>query len=650
MFSKPLIPVSRPTQATAPRGDCAAADTTVTISKSQRRSLGKTDAMRGPTRQYVPRANRRRRSRRVWFARAALLSLSAVGLVLHSRQSWDTPAPDELDVLVAVNTVPRNKHLIRSARETWGKTVSVLYGSCDKFDSFVTKLDIDCQEYPPIFSWKVLFEEALKTPARWYLKADDDTFIHSDQLLALIRRLDRSYSYNHKSFVYLGRLGFGREYERAELGLNGRPFVLGGSGVLLSREALLQLKEVFPTCFNSHVQSRHSDTLLGLCVYSIYPKYHRSHAAMYARYAKVFLPFYPRLSINTTRPYTGSTVDYLSHSNSVTLHSLKSPCDVALIHQQRELSLSLPTKHRSTYSFNHLYRWRQDCRETCSCTPVDWLEKRCDGTIDTRDHCRLIPRVDQKILIDQTFVVSLTAEGAAPVINFLMQWVIFSPNVVFFRGLRGHATARLQPGETGVKQTFARIFREALRRRLKTIAIFEDDVLFCCKYDERLLALLNQPECSCFLNTKSGCPPGILLLGATSWDDKNLEWMDMEKSQNPGLQCVGHHKKLFGAFAVIFNVDILPVLLQLFQSTDEPLDWYWSHLADIGYPVRSAFPFINIADVGHVSSVADRVGTKNLTKLKEIASTRRVKHGWDREEFVTPTSIKNVWYHNLANC
>jgi GR25 family glycosyltransferase involved in LPS biosynthesis len=194
----------------------------------------------------------------------------------------------------------------------------------------------------------------------------------------------------------------------------------------------------------------------------------------------------------------------------------------------------------------------------------------------------------------------------------------------------------LTAGEEGVRISFKRIFERALSAGLETIMIFEDDVQFHHDFDHLFKELLKDPGCSCFLNSRSGCHPGVLLLGVTSWHRDNLPWMEYEKSLKPGRMCLSHHPKNFGAFAVVLNLQVVPTLMRLMSNTQYPLDWYWSELANLGFVVRTAYPFLSIPDVSHPSAVKNRFGTKTAEELYTLARKRMKQHGWDQAIYINP--------------
>jgi len=530
-------------------------------------------------------------------------------------------------ILVGLNTVKSNADLVHAIRQTWGREVDLLITSCSKFTRGVRKISTPCDEYPPIETWRALLEEMHTRDFDWYLKVDDDTYVDAANLRLLVNHLEHTDDYNHLKFVYIGATGYGREFERESLGLQGKPFVLGGSGVLMSRKALQAVRNILATCMRRRVKARHSDTLLAGCIYSLFSDYDVSHKDLFSKFSAHFTPYYPAVKLTRTMPYAESTVPTIMQQPNtfVTMHSVKSACLLTLLHGQVKHAMRTPPSFKSPYTYNPLYR----LRKTRS------MMKNLNFTLQRQENlCPLSASYQVSWEVDATHVLSFTASRAHGILRYLSTIGSLGNHVKHFRAQKGTQYGRLSPGEVGVKRSFRSMFQDAINKQLGTIAIFEDDVLFVEDYGNRLESLLSDPECSCFLNSATGCPPGVLLLGATSWGSRNIEWMDYEKSMNVDKRCVEYQPSMFGAFAGIYNVDLLKLLIELFDETDEPLDWYWSKLADIGFVIRVAFPFLNIADVSHESSVRDRTGVHDARILSKIAEDRRAQHAWNRETYI----------------
>lgn len=267
--------------------------------------------------------------------------------------------------------------------------------------------------------------------------------------------------------------------------------------------------------------------------------------------------------------------------------------------------------------------------------PKNWRH----ASVPPVSRCRL-PGDSLDISVSMTYVLTLNSSSSVALDTYLHSLPqLYSP-IFVFHAIRGHfALNGLSKGEVGVRQSFVNIFQDALEKRAKTILIFEDDINFIINYGEAFQNILRDSQCSCFLDSRTGCYPGILLLGATPWGKGSVPCMEEEAAATKGL-CVEHMPKNFGAFAVMMNTDVLPALMSMIKQTSMPLDWYWSELAKAGYVVRTAFPFLNIPDVAKKSSVKNRFQTEDLTELEDIARKRMSKHGWDRAIYINPHTGK----------
>ena len=129
-----------------------------------------------------------------------------------------------------------------------------------------------------------------------------------------------------------------------------------------------------------------------------------------------------------------------------------------------------------------------------------------------------------------TYVLTLNREVGDAIARYIRKASVLSANVtVVSRETAVSGVGELSSGEHAVRRSFQRIFTDALEPGYTTVAIFEDDVQFIENFETRIReTLYNEPECSCFLNSRTGCYPGMLLLGATSWGHQNLRFMQHE--------------------------------------------------------------------------------------------------------------------------
>ncbi|KAJ1535282.1 hypothetical protein HK096_002782, partial [Nowakowskiella sp. JEL0078] len=114
----------------------------------------------------------------------------------------------------------------------------------------ITGWQRDAHKNLPAF--KLLYEKFPK--ARWYLMIDDDTYVYFDTLLARLDEFDWSYP------LYLGNKNVFRGCDGVKEFGDGPNFAHGGSGIIISQEAIKQL--VKPTQFNECI-ARYRDCWAG---------------------------------------------------------------------------------------------------------------------------------------------------------------------------------------------------------------------------------------------------------------------------------------------------------------------------------------------------------------------------------------------------
>ena len=101
---------------------------------------------------------------------------------------------------------------------------------------------------------------------QWFLRADDDVYIHLPRLERFLNGLNSSQSH----FIGQAGLGRGPEFQRLRFNRN-ENFCMGGPGVLISRTTLVRLKGQLADCVQSFA-STHEDVEVSRCV--------RSHAQL----------------------------------------------------------------------------------------------------------------------------------------------------------------------------------------------------------------------------------------------------------------------------------------------------------------------------------------------------------------------------------
>ncbi|CAH0754363.1 unnamed protein product [Bemisia tabaci] len=94
----------------------------------------------------------------------------------------------------------------------------------------------------------------------WFMRADDDLYVHPEKLAAFLRSVDSSKSY------YIGQAGRGNQKEFGLLSLEyDENFCMGGPGVILSRATLAKIAPHTKECLQN-LYTTHEDVELGRCV------------------------------------------------------------------------------------------------------------------------------------------------------------------------------------------------------------------------------------------------------------------------------------------------------------------------------------------------------------------------------------------------
>jgi len=243
------------------------------------------------------------------------------------------------NLVFSINTFQQNRERIDAILDTWASGTRIVISDCldSEQHQAVTRLsEIPCAEYPPIRSWTENLKRLGRHDADWYFKVDDDTYVDVENLRLLITELERS-GYTSDKIIFIGHFAFGRDYERASLGLGGSPYPLGGTGILMSNRTLQLLVTVVDVCMFEYSESMHSDTQLARCFYKIRPDYAAEEQLLITRFSKYFKPYYPAKAVVDVRPYSDSTVpERLDNGvrDKISLHSIKSPKLMQLVHSQ----------------------------------------------------------------------------------------------------------------------------------------------------------------------------------------------------------------------------------------------------------------------------------------------------------------------------
>ena len=95
----------------------------------------------------------------------------------------------------------------------------------------------------------------------WFLRADDDVYVRTPELIELINKLDPNEP------LYIGQPGLGKPEDKQRLKLLPHEcFCMGGPGVLFSNGLLKQLGPHLEDCLQNVVVSYNEDVEVGRCI------------------------------------------------------------------------------------------------------------------------------------------------------------------------------------------------------------------------------------------------------------------------------------------------------------------------------------------------------------------------------------------------
>jgi len=140
------------------------------------------------------------------------------------------------DLLVLVITCAANKKRAKAVYRTWGKWFDCIYITDESAGDIPNTLNVGFFDYDHLTLkakklYKLVYEKFGKTK-KWFLKIDDDTFMHQDKMRQLLSQ------YDYKKPFYIGDVHSLKSLNLADYYGGDFKFILGGSGVLLSQECL----------------------------------------------------------------------------------------------------------------------------------------------------------------------------------------------------------------------------------------------------------------------------------------------------------------------------------------------------------------------------------------------------------------------------
>ena len=522
--------------------------------------------------------------------------------------------------------------------------------------------------YPPrekVFQmWQTLHDDF--GGYKWYMKVDVDAYINVQVLHLLVSDLIATNS----TEGYLGKAGNGRNFERAQLGLNG-PYCMG-MGYLMGHFTLNQLRSELDWCFE-HPHSQHSDTEIGNCNFQA-SRITCVDALMRSSEAQMFIDF----SYNYEKSGLITSSEFKQHNDgqmvsnhdfffgdplgALLVHPLKSPESIRTLHNQvrRNLRPIIAPLWTSAAGSKPLYLrpGNKKSKGNAEKQALDFLDRACvhNPTVQEIETGLLIPECAPvppssfpSLSAISTFVVNLNhrrdrydlmgkrfAKTGLMISRFeatnghIMLAGMEMPDVVPIN--EGSKTRKMTIGEMGLRDTMRKLFEHALKTNIERLLILEDDVLPHNNFGEELLKILENDRCGGHLfSDKEG---GTLQLGATIWSKGawNVVDNDLAKARDAlGEEplCFNSYVSVSGAFAVIFHRNTFQEVVDWLNfGPTQPWDWVFGWLAKKGYITRAAYPFIVIPDITGESDVDNNRGP-----LQHDMMARASIHRWHQGSF-----------------
>jgi Chondroitin N-acetylgalactosaminyltransferase len=279
--------------------------------------------------------------------------------ILMARQS-PTPSgrremiarPDASPVMVAILRDARSHAALGPVvLDTWAKPNNMPYDFCffvgevelsttsenstsipERLEQHTIRLAAP-DEYPPRRKEFTLFKYLHDHFGQfaWFMKIDIDSYLNARELEKIVEKLLASGT----ATGYIGSPGYGRDFERATLGLN--PFCMG-MGYLMGRETLVKLRPELDWCLaNPH--SDHSDTEMGNCIY----KTSRATCKRMGHFINFYFSFGADGLVTSAKVEKNSISKQIHSSQAVffgtpleavLVHALKKPSDMQNLHMQ----------------------------------------------------------------------------------------------------------------------------------------------------------------------------------------------------------------------------------------------------------------------------------------------------------------------------
>ena len=273
------------------------------------------------------------------------------------------------------------------------------------------------------------------------------------------------------------------------------------------------------------------------------------------------------------------------------------------------------------------------------CARDDASGHALDACSQTLPECPYKPPSETKHtlqdLVDMAYVVSF--QRSPKIVNTL-EAMLGSGKVNLFQAVNGtdlEPYGGLTSGERGLLASTLRVFEDALQKNYDVILVLDDDALIANGFEHKFEKLLVDSSCSCFVDKAGSCPAGVLMLGSTVIGNEYIfDTWDFE-SKSKQRACVNFVPGVWGSFANIYNVKLLPEMIKWIKSRHPlPLDAVYTHLAMKGFIVRAAYPFLSMALMNKTSLVQSRENqSRFFESVNDLAEWYYRANRWNLEEF-----------------
>eukprot|EP00038_Savillea_parva_P008045 m.174290 g.174290 ORF g.174290 m.174290 type:complete len:699 (+) comp13814_c0_seq1:184-2280(+) len=534
--------------------------------------------------------------------------------------------PDETSgkkpLLIGVLTDPYSLGTIGlSVYSTWAReaqefaTVIFFIGSCEadttNFPGTVVCLDTP-DTYPPqkkvFLMWAYLWRHHLHE-YKWFMKVDHDTYVNVAEMRGFLGVL-QSQKYSQQC-SYIGMPAFGRAEEAKKLGLNGRPYC-SGLGYTINTHCMNAVGSHFGQCYENTV-SNHSDTEFGRCMMQ------HANAECSSVSGFSFKQIYYQQSGDMVYPMKlvqGGQMTLVfqkepkaTHFAAMLLHPLKRAEDFYRFHKQSMSALRPVQPAISDKSDKGPYRMAStDLRQSCVNNP----RRQTEVSGFHLPECSAVAREEETEVLSEAFVLTRDTPESAARFRDIMA-VLNGAGVraiqVPVAGWLGSDPAPQEPAAQASQQdqeqsqqalfkVMRSLFRNTTLAGTRRVMILQEDVMFSCNFKSQLRQLLNSDRCSSHLYTQRR--GGILLLGAHEATPEGLATVETDRSDafaaHGNIQaalCYNVYSGYSGLFAGIYHSATFNDILKWMASASKsppPFHNVFTHLADAGYVVRSAFP------------------------------------------------------------